>query len=951
MQCVLRLLGTATYLDQPLTLERALYLVALLVCQDGWVARDELMLLLWSDEADEGIKARLRQLVYRTKQMPYGETIESQANQLRFIGQSDVPLFRQAVQHKNWQQAIALYRGELLHGAFFDHATLEEWFAFERATLAAMFRLAVLEHASTLRHAEAAELLEQAMLFDPLNEDLIRHLLHFAKAAPEIGQRAFERFERELNQQLQLEPPKDIVGLLQALTQTSPLAPKPKRPELPTPNSAFIGRQAELEQIQNQLSNPHCRLLTLVGVGGIGKTRLALELALRNQMPSGAIFVQLAPLQEADLVANAILEALGERPSDQPMTRLDQVLASQATLLVLDNFEHVMAAREVVSGLLAQHSGLQILVTSRERLGLQAEFVFELGALPAPDTLFPLESQDAALLFIRAAQRSSFDFGLHNSDIEVFSKIYQRVAGMPLGLELAASWVRTLSLPEIVEELESSLDLLSLDAPDMPERHRSFAGVFNSSWRLLSQAEQNALAKLSIFQGGFDKDMANQVAGATLQLLLRLVNKSLVTRRENRFVLHELIRQYSQMYLIETEKQNAMSALAAIMQELSSHWMTHAKDEEQTQWSRKVEQEHDNIRSVLSWATVFDHKLGALIAGQLEHFWYSRGYHREGQQWAKKFLERYSQPDLVRLNLLWTQISLSKELSEYDLARSSLTQYRDLAEQLEQPKAQANAEKFFGLLEREQGNLELGKAHLERAKTMFEDLNDTNSIAICINDLGIIYAYQNNLEAAKQHFEESLLLKRQIGDKQGIAYAIGNLGAIAGQQGDYDLEKILSEQSLHLKRELGDQQGIANALHDLGMNALNQNQIQAALIHFAESLEIYQQLERRYSMIFAIHGFASLAHQIGQLETALRFSSAALHHSYQIRSTPPKHWQTKHEAWRHESQLSPAQLAKLEFETEKLSIFEITNQVLLWKEAALEKQLWQPALVELNSKQ
>jgi predicted ATPase/DNA-binding SARP family transcriptional activator len=929
---VLRLFGTVTYVNKPVTLERALYLVALLACQKNWMTREEVMLLLWSDDGDEGmLKQRLRQLLYRTKQIPYGTMLETNATQLRYFGQSDVQIFRQAIQERDWKTAVDAYQGEFLQGAVFENRELEEWFLLERSALSSQFTQAALQLASTLP-VEAAQVLEKAMVHEPLNETLLKALLEYAKDNPEVGVRAFERFEHQLAQTLQLTPDQELIVLAQSLViPASPRVSTVKRFKLPVVHGIFVGRQAELDQIAMRFADPLCRLLSLVGVGGIGKTRLSLELAERHQLSDGVVFIDLARLNNAELVPNAILEGLGEQPSELPVERLKQTLAEKAMLLILDNFEHVMTARTVVAELLEHCQFIRIIVTSRESLGLRSEQVFELSGLPAPDSVFALESQDAGQLFLRAAQRSYLDFTLQNQDLAVFNRIYKAVGGIPLGLELAASWIRTLSLPEIADELEQSLDVLAVDAPDMPARHRSFAAVFNSSWTLLTSQEQDVLAKLSVFQGGFDKDMAISLAGTNLPLLLRLVNKSLINRREQRFVIHEMIRQYSQTHLNTKNQQEALSGLAIVALELSAKCFIHAKNEQQTEWSRRIEQEHDNIRSALTWSKSNNFKIGAQISGNLEHFWYIRGYHREGMDWAKQFLNLYHESDLIRLRLIWTQTSLAKELSEYQLARDGAQEYQQLALQLNDTQALAKIEKFYGLLEREQGNLDSGKAHVERAYTMFTALDDVNEIAICFNDLGIIYAMQDNLEMAKEHFTESLRLKRQINDKQGIAYAIGNLGVIAGQLGDFALEKVMQEESLRLKRELGDQQGIANGLHELGKNACDQNQLQLSLDYYSEALEIYTHLGRRFSIINSIHSFAEIAHKLSQIEQALIFETAGIHLSYQNQITPSEK-RLRHQAqWREESGLTPAELAKLEFDVEKMSLHEVVNSILTWR--------------------
>ncbi len=891
------------------------------------------MLLLWSDDGDEGVlKQRLRQLLYRTKQIPYGTMLETNATQLRYVGPSDVQIFRQAVQERDWKTAVDSYQGEFLQGAVFENRELEEWFLLERSALGSQFTQAALQLASTLPAFEAALVLEKAMVHEPLNETLLKALLEYAVNNPEVGVRAFERFEHQLAQTLQLTPDQDLMVLAQSLViPISPRASTVKRFKLPVGHGVFVGRQAELDQVALRFTDPLCRLLSLVGVGGIGKTRLSLELAERHQMSDGVVFVDLARLNKAELVPNAILEALDEQPSELPLERLKQVLAEKAMLLILDNFEHVMTARTVVAELLEHCPLIRFMVTSRESLGLRSEQVFELSGLPAPDSVFALESQDAGQLFLRAAQRSYLDFTLQNTDLVVFNRIYKAVGGIPLGLELAASWIRTLSLPEIADELEQSLDVLSVDAPDMPARHRSFAAVFNSSWTLLTSQEQEVLARLSVFQGGFDKDMAISLTGTNLPLLLRLVNKSLISRREQRFVIHEMIRQYSQTHLTPEVQHSSMQGLTKITLGLAEQWYEYRNGEQQGDWSKRLELDHDNIRTGLSWAVDHDVNTGTLITGYLEHFWYTRGHHKEGLAWAQQFMTKYPETDLPKTRLLWTQISLSKELGQYDLTRASLEQYRETAEQLGLHRLFADYKKLLGFIERELGNLDLARQHIETALDLYTKMDSSYSVAVCHISLSEIESRQGNYAKAKEHAEESLRLKRELGDKQGVSYAIASLGTIAGQQGDYALERVMHQEALRLKRDLGDQQGIAVSVLALGLNALDQGRLESAVEYCGEALDIYVRLERRIGIIHCIHCFADITHQFKNLELALRLSAASIHLSYQLGGKPRSNWLSKQTQWREESGLSPAQLAQLEFDAEKLSLHDVVNSILIWR--------------------
>jgi predicted ATPase len=937
---MLRLFGTTLYKNTQLTMDRTLFLVALLACHNDWMTREELMLLLWDDTSDEAmIRSRLRQLLFRTKQLPFGQEIETSELGLRFTGVSDVRQFCDAIAERDWQAALNCYSGQLLHGAVFYHAELEEWFSLEQSTLATQFCKAALEQAATLKASQAALLLEQALAHEPLNEDLLRALLHYAKASPEVGQRAYRQYQSVLSKQLDLLPPNDLRVLVESLESNAPLQlPQAK---LPTSHTVFVGRQAELDLIGQRLTDPLVRVLSLVGIGGIGKTRLALEVASRvtQQFEAGAVFVDLAKLSNAELVPNAILEALGERPHQQPLERLQTILANKALLLVIDNFEHVMAARDVVHELIEHTLALRILITSRESLGLRKEHIVDILGMPAPDTVFALETQDAALLFCHVAQRHSSQFRLFASDGAAFTRIFHAVGGLPLGLELAACWTRSLSLEEIAVELESSLDVLELDAPDIPNRHKNFAAVFFSSWTLLNPDEQLVLAKLSLFQGGFDKNMALHLTGASVTTLLRLVNKSLVSRRDQRFFIHELIRQYSEKELSATQKHSTMQVFLAVILNLAELWYKFRGGNQVPEWSQRIDLDHDNIRAGLTWALQHDLATGTKIVAYLEHYWFIRGHHKEGLTWANQFLAHHTSPDTPRLLALWTQISLSKELGQYDVSRASLHQYCELALQMGAKERIGGAEKLFGFIAYEQGNLELAKTHLLKALDSFKEFGSHYGVGTCYISLSLIALEQEELDLAKSYGQEALQAKRLVSDTQGIAYSVAALGAIASKQGDFELASVLQEEALHLKRALGDQQGIANSLFLLGVNALEQQQFATALQYHSQALEILARLERKFAIIQVLYGFANLAHRLAQFEQALFFMAATIQLSFQIGRTPSQKWLEQQTQWRANSQLSPAKRTKLEFEAEKLGLSELVTTVFNWKNKILDQQL------------
>src|SRR5512143_2786604 len=333
----------------------------------------------------------------------------------------------------------------------------------------------------------------------------------------------------------------------------TPLAPRVNLPILPTP---LIGRQHEVEELGQLLHDPHCRLLTLVGPGGIGKTRLAIETAVHIQtiFADGVYFVPLASVSATRFIVPVIADAIGftfqSASLIDPQLQLFNYLKEKQVLLVVDNLEHLLAEPgvEVLADLLANAPRVKLLATSRESLGLQDEWAFEVQGLPIPESRYTEGSaQNTSVeLFLQRARRAHVGFHATPADYPAIVRICQLVNGMPLGIELAAAWVRTLTCDEIAREIERGLDFLSVSTRDLPARHRSMRAVFDQSWKLLSEEEQTVLLRLSVFQGGFQREAAEQVAEATLAVLSTLVTKSLVRRSgAGRYDLHELIRQYA----------------------------------------------------------------------------------------------------------------------------------------------------------------------------------------------------------------------------------------------------------------------------------------------------------------------------------------------------------------------------------------------------------------------
>ncbi|UCC86777.1 MAG: helix-turn-helix domain-containing protein, partial [Anaerolineales bacterium] len=446
------------------------------------------------------------------------------------------------------------------------------------------------------------------------------------------------------------------------VSETLEPRPAPPRPasNLPIPPTPLIGRQPELTALARMLCEPQCRLLTLTGTGGIGKTRLALELAFtrRDLFPDGVYFVSLASFTSPEFIAPTIGEALGLRFSGvlDPKAQILDYLREKSLLLVLDNLEHLLEGGGLLAQMLQQAPHVKLLVTSRERLNLQGEWLFDIQGLPvpAPDQIDRAEEYSAVALFLQSAWRAQVGFELKDEERPWVARICQLVEGAPLAIELAAAWVRVLTCREIAQEIERNLDFLAASARDLPERHRSMRAAFDHSWRLLSDEERRALSQLSVFRGGFTREAAEKVAGAPLPLLSSLVSKSLAQPvAEGWFDLHELVRQYAEAHLDTVSEGHTMvpghadgfaarQAHAAYYLALVEQAAPQLFGPEQVAWLQRLEHEYDNIRAALAWLlkadgrdTTWRVEAALRLTGPLARFWH--GHHfNEGRRWLEQ---------------------------------------------------------------------------------------------------------------------------------------------------------------------------------------------------------------------------------------------------------------------------------------------------------------------------
>jgi predicted ATPase/DNA-binding SARP family transcriptional activator len=568
----LRLLGPPTIewddRSDELPLGKVVALLVYLAYQDAWVSRDELLALLWPDSDEARARSNLRKLLSRElKRFDFVDEVEVQMQRLRWRVANDHRDFRAALEGGAWSEADRLYRGELLAGARLNGMPeFEGWLELERHNLHQRWREAVVVAADAERergdYAAAAGRLERLHRADPFDEGGFQRLLVTLQQGGERDRALilYRNFRHRLEVDMGTEPEGATQTLAAEIRDGSAAAvaiadrptPPARRHNLPVQTTPFVGRVGELAALETQLSDPACRLLTLLAPGGFGKTRLAIE-AARMQLDTlrgGVWFLALDAIPTADRVGPGIAAALDLK---LPMRRdfedeLIEQLRGRELLLVLDNFEHLIEAGALVARLLEAAPGVKVLTTSREQLNLQSEWIYELGGLGLPEQ--GEGDSEAIALFVQAARRTRARFVLDDEIRPAVLEIVRRVEGMPLALELAASWLQALSPSEVLAEMERDLDFLESELRDVPERQRSVRAIFDHSWARLAPEAQRALQGLTVFRGGFTRRSAQAVADTSPRTLLSLINSAWLRRDpEGRFQLHELLRQYAQATL------------------------------------------------------------------------------------------------------------------------------------------------------------------------------------------------------------------------------------------------------------------------------------------------------------------------------------------------------------------------------------------------------------------
>jgi predicted ATPase/class 3 adenylate cyclase len=627
---------------------------------------------------------------------------------------------------------------------------------------------------------------------------------------------------------------------------------------LPIQLTTFIGREREIEEVKRLLSN--ARLLTLMGTGGAGKTRLSIQVAadLIDQFQKGAWLVELAPLSDPALVVQAVASIfqVREAAGRSLLDLLVDYLQAKSLLLVLDNCEHLVeACAQLAGALLRACPNLKILATSRAALGIAGEVTYRVPPLSRPDpkraqSLDQLTQFESVQLFVERGVHSQPKFALTAANAKAVAHICHRLDGIPLAIELAAARVRVLSVDQIAARLDDRFRLLTGGSRTGLPHHQTLRAAMDWGYDLLSEEERALMRRLTVFAGGFSLEAIEAVCAddgvdvfAILDLLTSLVDKSFVVAEgmdgDIRYHLLETIRQYCR------EKLQASGEASGVHGRHLAWYLDFAEQAEpklqgpdQLGSLSALEMEHDNLRTALEWAKTEESgaEAGLRLAGALYRFWAIRGYLSEGREWLEGAEGRSEGASSARAKAIYGAAVLAFAQGDYgrsaDLCERSLTLYRELGDKL----GIALSQNIQAFLNRNRGEHGRAVALLENSLTLCRELNHPWALAETLYVLALTVRRQGDYERAKALLEESLVLWRQTGDKWGLTRTLGSLGVVARLQGDYARSRALHEESLALARESGHKFEIAEALLTLGTVAQNQGDYARAIGLYEECL-------------------------------------------------------------------------------------------------------------------
>ena len=678
---------------------------------------------------------------------------------------------------------------------------------------------------------------------------------------------------------------------------------EPRPTNLPMSRTGFVGREKEAAAAKELLLRQNVRLVTVTGPGGIGKTRLAVEVAsgLVESFPGGIYFIPLSPLSDPGLIGSVIVQTMGigEAGGQSPLEILRKNLQDSLRapmLFLLDNFEHLIPAAPIVAELLVMGPHLKILVTSRAALHVYGEHEFPVPPLALPDSrsmpsVEVLSQYPAVALFVQRAVAAKPDFELNRENAPAVIEICARLDGLPLAIELAAARVKVLSPSSMLTRLASRLQLLTGGARDLPTRQQTLRGAIDWSYDLLNAAEQKLFRRLSVFVGGGTLeaieavcDTKNDLGLDLLDGVASIVDKSLVQQvdqpqGELHFSMLETIREYALDKLTASgEEELTKRAHAAYYLVLAEEGASNEAGAETSEWLNCLESEHNNLLSALDWLTDTGRADWALRLGTaLFRFWETREYLTEGQDRLRKILnlEGAVEPTEARARALFAVGVLAGEQGDYTAADALIEESSQIARKLGDERGVAVCLNALAVHARDRGDVAVAHSLLEESLLLWRELGDQKAVARSLSNLANVVKLQGDYDRVGSLYAECLSIFRGLGDRTGVAWSLNYQGDVVRDQGDSAAARRLYEQGLTIFRELGDRWGIAGTLADLGSLAREQGNYPGAHSLYLESIKIFQELEHKRGIARVLECFACSAAEQLEAERSLRLAGTA----------------------------------------------------------------------------
>ena len=867
-------------------------LLAYLVCQRRPFGREVLADLLWDDRPQDQALANLRSILSSLRkslgdhllvtrqtvafdhQSNYWLDLERFAEQVALVAQTDGAARLAAL-----QTAVDLYRGDFLDGFYLRESLgFEEWAILEReryqrtavTLLWHLIDLTMLEgdYIAALRHVDTL------LRFDNLSERAHRaRMLILARTGQHnAALQHYEHLRTLLDDELGVVPASETTALHTRIVAARDVKP----PSLPPPPPHFVGREEEQAQLAAQLRDPNCRLITVLGTGGIGKTRLAVETVrqLLAQQPGqflhGVYFVPLADVTDGRRFVLQLAETLGLTLSgpEDPMSLIIDFVRDKEALLLLDNFEQLLTETDALARILAEAPAVKLLVTSQEALHLHEEWIFDLAGLSTPRedvASTALDSYSAVHLFIKVAQRLSPRYQPSAVEIDAIAQICRLLEGMPLGIELAAVWIRHFPTPQIADEIGRGLDFLTTNVRNTPERHRSLRAAFEYTWRLLPQESQHVFARLAAFHGGFTAKAATVIAGANAQHLLLLVEKSLLRLEEGRYTMHPMLSRFAAEKLTQDTADHQAASERHSVYYLD--FLAAQESGESPDQRRVIRGELANVRAAWLWAAARQDHTQILRAGVILHgFFSAQSWFRQGIDVFDGALDLWPfgaalSPILAtcRCELLGRKARMQIQIGELEKANQALDEALTYLHHVDDPVRRSTVLGYRAMSAYHGGDMSLAVALTKQSLALDEASGDLDGVAFALNFLGIVHKSLGEYAPAVDYLSRAAAIYADLGDDLGRAMSLNNLGNLAQAQGDYATAHEHYMTCSRLFREQDHIHGAATTLGNAGRLSRKLGNLAEAEALLQESRMLKEEIHDNRGVAVALIGLADVA--------------------------------------------------------------------------------------------